>query len=244
MMRRFIVSLFVLLVAAAIVIQPAAAQEHVQKWSLYSGYSYFNTPSKDLEQHGFNINLARNTHWRWLSIGGDFSHASGSSSQIQGVPVSLAPFVPAPYLPLLSGVQLKVPYDATSTIFAAGTQVEWRHKRITPFARPYLGMFHMNVQGDPNQVIPASGISPAQFQALMASLNIPQATLKKALQLNATMLGYGAGGGMDLNFTDAYALRFTADFIRTPFFGQRQNNVRIAAGLVHRFGGEVGRSSK
>ena len=37
----------------------------------------------------------------------------------------------------------------------------------------------------------------------------------------------------------AISIRFATDYIRTSLFDEKQNNVRIAAGLIYRFGGEV-----
>jgi len=45
----------------------------------------------------------------------------------------------------------------------------------------------------------------------------------------------GLGGGVDCNVTRRFAWRFQGDYLRTQFFGARQNNVRISTGLVLRF---------
>ena len=45
MRQRWLV-LMVLIVTAAIAAQPAAAQQVVQKWSAYGGYSYLDTTTK------------------------------------------------------------------------------------------------------------------------------------------------------------------------------------------------------
>jgi opacity protein-like surface antigen len=223
-MRRTWLIPILLLLTAAMAVQPALSQEVVQKWSAYGGYSYLNTPTNNLSQNGFNLVMAHNTSRRWLALGADFSHYAGSGTQVAS----------------LAGQALQVPYNASTTNFAAGPQLEYRRKWITPFFRPYLGLFHMTAAGQPNKIAPPEGVPAAVFQQMLAS--IPTATLNSALTKSATNLGYGSGGGADFNLTDLYAVRVSCDYIRTAMFGARQNNVRISTGLVYRFGGPVGES--
>ena len=239
-MRRTWLILPVLAVIAAMAVQPAFAQEVVQKWSAYGGYSYLNTTTNNLTENGFNLVMARNTSFRWLSLGADFSHYTGAGSQVQGLPSSLASYLPPQAVAALAGQKLQVPYNASTTNFAAGTQFEYRRKRVTPFLRPYLGLFHMRGEGQSSKIQPPAQIPAAQFAAMLGS--IPQAALNRALTQSATNIGYGAGAGIDINFTDRFAVRASCDYIRTALFGDRQNNVRISTGLVRRFGGPVGQS--
>ena len=45
------------------------------------------------------------------------------------------------------------------------------------------------------------------------------------------------GGGVDLQVHDKVAIRlFQADYFLTPFFGLRQDNLRVSGGIVFRFG--------
>jgi opacity protein-like surface antigen len=45
------------------------------------------------------------------------------------------------------------------------------------------------------------------------------------------------GGGVDLNIHDKVAIRvFQADYFLTPFFGLRQDNLRLSGGIVFRLG--------
>ncbi len=43
------------------------------------------------------------------------------------------------------------------------------------------------------------------------------------------------GGGIDINATRHFAWRFQGDYLRTQFFGARQDNARVSTGLVYRF---------
>jgi opacity protein-like surface antigen len=215
-MRRLLLAAAVLL-AALITIQPAFAQrDSVQKWDVYGGYSYLNTPTNDLSQNGYNFSFGRNIN-RWLALGLDFSHFNGSGSQAQALPAPL------------SG-SLQVPFDASTSTFAAGTQFQVRKtKWVTPFFRPFLGAFHSSAEAKVNEIKLPAGVPPALLAA------IPSSELKRS----ETVLGYGAGAGVDFNISKPIGIRFATDYIRTGLFDQKQNNVRIAFGLIYRFGGEI-----
>jgi hypothetical protein len=46
------------------------------------------------------------------------------------------------------------------------------------------------------------------------------------------------GGGVDFNLTPHFAVRvFDADYYRTSFFGNHQNNIWLTTGFVIRLGG-------
>jgi Outer membrane protein beta-barrel domain len=50
-------------------------------------------------------------------------------------------------------------------------------------------------------------------------------------------LGVWAGGGVDVRLTDTVSLRvIQADYLMTRFSSTRQDNIRLSAGLVFRFG--------
>ena len=237
-------ALLAVVVLVAVAVQPATAQVSFQKWDMYGGYSYLNTPTNNLTQHGFNTSFGRNIN-KWLALGMDFSHFNGSGPQFASgtelaakIPASLLVGVPPS---IISGVRLNVPIDASTTTFAAGTQFQVRkNKWVTPFFRPFLGAFHGTAEGNPSKITVAAlppGVPPALFAQLLAS--IPADVLKKAVTQSDTSLGYGVGGGFDINVSKPVGIRFAADYIRTSLFDKDQNNVRIATGLIYRFGGEV-----
>jgi opacity protein-like surface antigen len=243
-MRKTLVFVAVIVIVAAAV-QPAAAQQiSFQKWDMYAGYSYLNTPTNNLTQHGFNTSFGRNLN-KWVALGMDFSHFNGSGPQVASG-TELAARLPANLLvgippSIISGVRLNVPINASTTTFAAGTQFQVRkNKWVTPFFRPFLGAFHGSANGKPSQITAAvlpAGVPPALFAGLLAS--IPPDVLKKAVTQSDTSLGYGVGGGFDINVSKPVGIRFAADYIRTSLFDKKQNNIRIATGLIYRFGGEV-----
>jgi outer membrane immunogenic protein len=105
--------------------------------------------------------------------------------------------------------------DLTLTSFVAGPRYTWnRHHRFAPFAQALLGGAH------------ASGILAPGNSGLPGSANA---------------FALVAGGGLDIAISRSFALRaFEADYYLTRFdngVNDHQNNLRIGAGIVIRFGG-------
>jgi opacity protein-like surface antigen len=241
-MRRSLLA-FVLILAAAIAIQPAYAQSAppFQKWDAYGGYSYLNTPTLNLDQHGFNLTVGRNFN-RWLAVGADFSHFSGSGvPAVSGQVLANVLFpsigaVPSP----IAGATFVAPLNASTTTFAMGPQLQFRKSKwVTPFVHPFLGAFHMSADAKPSQIRLPTNLPPA----VLASFAPVLATAPATVHLSDTVAGYGVGGGADLNLTRPIGLRMAVDYIRSSLLhdqlNQSQNNVRISFGLIYRFGGDV-----
>ncbi len=72
------------------------------------------------------------------------------------------------------------------------------------------------------------------------SANVLQNNVAEFAEVKASDSGfaYGGGGGADFFFSRRIGLRVAADYIRTPFFNDTQNNLRGSAGLVVRFGSQ------
>jgi outer membrane immunogenic protein len=105
--------------------------------------------------------------------------------------------------------------DLTLTSFLAGPRYTWaKADRFAPFAQVLLGVAH------------AGGTLAPGGAVLSGSANAFAMT---------------AGGGLDIGLTRHIALRaFEADYYLTHFdngTNNRQNNLRIAAGVMFRFGG-------
>ncbi len=245
--HRSLLTTVVVLLFAATVVQSASAQVTYRKWDMYGGYTYLNTPTNSVSQYGYNLSFGHNLN-NWLALGMDFSNFRGEGAQqatggdlASRLPSSVGATLPPQVLAALPGISVNVPAHLSTTTFAAGTQFEVRKiKWVTPFFRPFLGVFHNKAQGQAAQITPVklpTGVTPQMLAAVLAS--IPKETLDKALTQDATVLGYGAGAGVDINFTRPIGIRFSTDYIRTPLFGARQNNVRIGFGLIYRFGRDV-----
>jgi opacity protein-like surface antigen len=247
MKTRLSLLALVILVIAVVAVQPASAQQYVQKWDAYGGYTYLNTPTNSMSQYGYNLSFGRNIN-NWLALGADFSNFRGSGAQgatgtelAAKLPAAALAGLPPSLIPALPLIGVSVPVNLNTSTFAAGTQFQIRKtKWVTPFARPFLGLFHAKAQGDPLKITATTlppGVTAATLTAVLAS--IPQATLNQALTQDATVMGYGVGGGVDLNLSKPIGVRVALDYIRTPLFGARQNNIRFGFGLIYRFGGEI-----
>ena len=104
--------------------------------------------------------------------------------------------------------------DLTLTSYLAGPRYTWaRARRLAPYAQVLLGGTH------------ASGSLAPGNSGLPGSANA---------------FGMTAGGGLDIGLTRHFALRaFEAEYYLTRFengSNNQQNNLRLAAGLMIRFG--------
>src|SRR5271157_2773983 len=54
-------------------------QDYIARYSVFTAFSYFATPSVNLVQRGFDADFCINLR-SWLTIGGDFSYGTGSNS--------------------------------------------------------------------------------------------------------------------------------------------------------------------
>ena len=70
------------------------------------------------------------------------------------------------------------------------------------------------------------------FSANVLENNVPQF---EEVKDSDSGFAYGGGAGADVFFSGKLGLRVAADYIRTPFFSDTQNNLRGSAGLVVRF---------
>jgi peptidoglycan-associated lipoprotein len=105
--------------------------------------------------------------------------------------------------------------DLTLTSYLAGPRYTWAHARhFAPFAQVLLGGAHAS-----------GGLAPGN----------------SGLPGSANAFAMIAGGGLDIRLTRHIALRaFEADYYLTRFdngVNDHQNNLRIAAGVILRFGG-------
>jgi hypothetical protein len=130
-MQRKLLCFFLMIFLASFAL-PAVAQQQVNRFDLFTGYSHLSAPSVKLEQNGFNTSFGVNAN-RWLALGADFSLFTGGGSialKDTKVASTLAPFIPP-------GLNPSVPFDARTFTFAAGPQVNIRHfEKVMFFVRP------------------------------------------------------------------------------------------------------------
>jgi len=93
--------------------------------------------------------------------------------------------------------------------------------RVTPFAHFLLGVTRQTVQGKIPIVCPAT---------------VPVCPVLAFTQTSSAFT-FATGGGVDLRLTKHVWIRAVqADYVRPNFTNDTQNNVRISAGIVYRFG--------
>jgi hypothetical protein len=198
-----------------------AQQTHVNRYDAFTGFSYMVSPSRNLNERGFNGEFGVNAT-RWLSLGGDFSVLTGSGD------ISVQHTV---FAPLVAGVPpnqlVGIPFDSTTYTFAAGPQFSLRKwKKVTFFARPGLGGIHEVADLDVTVLAPLRDLG-----ITLPAVNTHQTD---------TAVFFGAGGGVDLNVSRPIGIRFTVDWVNTHLFSDlltnRQNYVRFSVGPTFRWG--------
>ncbi len=224
MPRRSMLTAFI---AVLFVAQIAVAQQTVNRFDLFTGYSHLSAPSVSLEQNGFNSSFGVNLN-RWLALGADSSIFTGNGSivlantKIVSTIQGLAPLLAAQGITIPSSV----PFSAKTFTFAAGPQVNIRHfDKVMFFVRPGLGLIHERaelngpfIQALPPAVLTSIGLSP---------------------KLTDTVIFYGFGGGADINASKHVGVRFSVDFVHTSLFSsllESRNAVRFSVGPTFKFG--------
>jgi hypothetical protein len=198
-----------------------AQQEHVNKYDVFTGFTYMISPARNLTERGFNPEFGVNIK-RWLSLGGDFSVLVGAGDVFARHTVFEPLLAPLP--PTLNPA---VPFDSTTYTFAAGPQFNIRKwNKVTLFVRPGLGGIHERATLN---LAPLAQL--AQLGIVLPALNPKQ---------NDTKVFFGFGGGFDLNVSRPVAIRVTADWVNTHLFSdllpQRQNYFRFSIGPAFRWG--------
>lgn len=227
-MRRS--SVFVSLAFIFLAVLPAVSQQDfVSRYDAFVGYSYLNSPKLSLSQNGFHTQFGVNAR-SWAALGVDFSYFNGNSTLHTTDLNSTQLAKLAPIVPLLPpGFVIQSPYDATTYTITGGPQFSIRKfKAVTIFVRPSIGAMHESVTAKPPNVITAQIVG-----------NLIGPTMKK----NDTEIFYGAGGGVDLNFSKHLAVRAQMDFVRVGLFTDvlngSQNNIRFSIGPTFRFGKNI-----
>lgn len=213
-------------------------QTDVRQFSAFAAYSYLSTPSLNLTQNGFDTDFGVNVR-SWLTLGGDFSYGSGSSSLLPNNLSQATQAKLAPILPLLPpGFVLAVPYNISTYTYEAGPQFNYRGlKRFTLFARPALGALHANATPKPNRCLqPQLDCGPILTQITASLLN-------GQTSQSDTVLFYGFGGGVTWEATPNFGLRVATDFVHYDFFSNLlnggRNSVRLTVGTKFNFGKNI-----
>ena len=227
-MRRLLMCILAFLLLST-ALTAFSQQTDIRQFAAFGAYSYLNTPSLNLTQHGFDGDLGYNVK-PWLTFGFDFSYMTGSSTLL---PTSLSPQVQAALAPLAKlfppGYVLAIPFNAKVYTYEAGPQLNYRHfKHFTFFVRPALGALH-----DKFEAVPADAIQTGIVGGLLGG----------KLSASDTVPFYGFGGGVTWEITPHVGIRFAADFARYNFFSDKlngaRNSVRLVVGTKFGFGKNI-----
>ncbi len=228
-------ALFGLALTAAFALHQARAQQTVRRYDVYAGFADLNAPALGLNQPGFHAQAGINMR-RWLSVGGDYTVASGGEILTTGLlPAALQAqvngaqqqFILFGLLP--ANYHLAVPTDAATQTFAFGPQLAYRHfSKVTLFLRPSLGALREravpNAQ-DAFQKVVVGQLAPAGFKRDWTGF-------------------YGAGGGAEWALTGRLGVRAQVDAVYNHPFNDILANgrwtYRSSIGLAVHFGREIG----
>jgi hypothetical protein len=222
----------------AFVVFPAlhAQQKYISRYDIYTGFADIDSPALGLNERGFHTQIGLNTH-PWLSIGGDYSVATGSEILTTDLlPTALqtqinaaqAQFIRAGLLP--SNYRLAVPTDASTHTFAFGPQVVCRHfSRGTLFVRPSLGALRERAvphAADAFQKVIVAELAPAGYKRDWTGF-------------------YGVGGGGEVAISHHAGLRAQMDLVYNhPFndiLASGRWTYRYSVGPSFHFGTNIAR---
>ena len=139
-------------------------------------------------------------------------------SGFYGSPVAnfLSPAAPTPNL------SQHVPVLAAVHTFMYGPRFSYRRGRIVPYAHILLGGAHFN--GSINQ--------SSVFSAAPGAGTLPSGT-----SVSDTAFAASPGGGVEISLNSRMSVRpVQIDYLMTRFYQQRQDNLRISAGIVFNLG--------
>lgn len=215
--------------------QPAfCQQDYVGLFDLYNGFTWFDSPSVNLDERGYHLQAGVNAR-TWLALGFDYSVVQGNLTLTPNllkptledqINAQVAGLEAAGLLP--PGYHLAVTTSSTTQTFAAGPQFEYRRFRlVTLFIRPSIGAIYESATPHPSDAFSTSVV-----QQLAPS--------GKKTDWEGF---YGFGGGIDLNFGSHASIRLQADFVHNDLFNDilknSRNTVRLSIGPAFHFGRNI-----
>ena len=214
----------------------APAQNYVSRYDMFAGFTDIDSPALGLNQKGFHAQAGIILR-RWLSMGGDYSVASGHETLTTGllnaalqarVAGAQAGYIKAGLLP--PNYVLMVPTDAFTETFAFGPQLTFRHfSKATFFLRPSLGALRERAKPtktDPFETVIVGQLAPAGYKTDWTGF-------------------YGAGGGVDVSLSKHLGVRAQMDAVYNhPFddlLASGRMTYRYSVGPSFHFGRDVGK---
>jgi len=209
-------------------------QTYISRFDQFDGYTYLNSPLVSLAENGYHTQFGVRPV-PWLAVGFDYSVARGD--------LTLTPNLLVPSLQQSLGAELQqlvllgalpptyklvVPASSLTQTFAGGPELLFHHfKAVTIFVRPSVGVIHETA-------------TPKLTDQI--EMGIVQALAPTGKKTDHVIF-YGAGGGIDLNFSKHVILRIQADFVRDHLFSDllasSRNTVRLSIGPAFEFGKNI-----
>jgi hypothetical protein len=203
-----------------------AQQDYVGRNDVFVAFSYLDTPQLNLKQRGFVTQEGININ-RWLAFGFDYSVMDGHASFLPG---QLKPALQQELagLPLPPGYKLYVPYNATTSTYTAGPQINYRKfKKVTLFVHPNFGAIHEDATARP--------VDP--IQKAVVGVLAPKG------KISDTTYFLGVGVGAQYHFTKHVGVRFTFDLVHLNLFSDLlasgRNAYRFGIGTYFNIGRNV-----
>jgi hypothetical protein len=221
-MRNLLVIFAVMCLACSIA--PAQTKPGVQlnEWKLYGGYQYVSADTHSI-QEALNLEHAIDPEFPALKFG-NRQNLNGWNFGIQeditkwfGVVVDVGGSYGERRILLLAsdGINTSSRTRMQAYTFMGGPQFTlYRGSNFQPFARFLVGGAFFRGRTD------------------ILDNNVPEFS---AVVDNDNGFAYGGGGGADIFFSRRFGVRVAADILRTPLFGETQNNLRATSGLIFRF---------
>jgi hypothetical protein len=209
-------------------------QTYVTRYDAFFGYAHLNSPAIKLPESGIQFQIGFRPSTRY-SVGFDFSQATGNltlSSNLlpdalrQQLGAQLAQLAAGGLLP--AGYTLVVPAHSRTQTFSLGPQLAFRRfRRVTLFLRPSCGAIREVATPQPKDAI---------AQGIVAQL-VPSGKKRDWTGF------FGAGGGIDLNFSNHVSFRIQGDYVYDHLFNDLLKNgrrtVRMGIGPCFNFGRNI-----
>jgi hypothetical protein len=221
-MRSFVaLSATVYLMCVASIAQ-TSTRSHFDEGKFYGGYQYISLDSHAVQdaldlQHLIDPTFPQVNFGHRQSLNGWNSGIEEDITQWFGVVVDVGGSYGTRKILISSsgGVDQSTRTKMSLYTITGGPQFTLhRGSNFQPFARVLLGGAFFRTKTD------------------VVANNVPLTT---PLSADDEGFVYGAGGGTDVFFSRRLGLRVAADFLRTSFFSDTQDQVRASAGLVFRF---------
>ena len=207
-MRKISPAILLTAVMVLFLLSATASAQSAPQWEIFGGGTWLRADiSPDLQDFGL-------AHVR--AIGWNFSGTQNATNWF-GVTLDLSGAYSRPEIIVSPTETLTNEFNFSVYTFMAGPTFALRRSdRIVPFGRVLLGAVHDRVKTTSKGALLIGDVSASE-----------------------THFGVGAGGGVDVAISRMLAVRGTADLIHSTFGDfddDRQNSVRVSAGIVFRFG--------